>query len=650
MSLRTRLRRVWRIARWEVSLGSTSLDRQTLLAGAALLLLAGGIVGAGLTLGVDGLSPTQDIYRVGIDDDSPYYSVVADHAALSPQEPDREKLEAGELDLIVAPAGNSGTVSLTLDGDDGEGVVEAGRLDQSTVSVAHAPTEKGTAALTTFRAAVQGYNDRLMALEPNETAAYPVSVRLQYRQQSSPVSANRSGGGGETDDGSDDINDTDGGDGAGEDENGGSTDGSDGDSTNDESTEEANLDTDSDRDDPAVDDEGGSLLDGLLSGGNSQGSPAEISPPFPFSSLVLAFVFLVPMNFIIQAYGGTILNERINRRGELLLVAPIQRLDIVAGKTLPYLVAAVVAITGISLGVGGGLLSVAAVLPIALAFLASTFVGAMFARSFKELTFVTVTVSVFLTTYVFVPAIFTNVTPIALISPLTLVVMELQGEAVDLGSYVFATAPFFLGSVILFLLGVGVYREEDMFTQKPVPLKFLDALDARLRGPKSVAVVSALTIPFVFVAELLAIAVLFVMPIELSVPVILVVIAAIEEVAKSIHIYAGIESDRFDRSTKTALLLGAMSGVGFFVGEKFTAIAQVVGLPDLVLGQATLTPAGVTPAATLALLFAPLVLHTATAAISALGARRDFRWYLVAMLAATLVHAAYNFGVVSVYG
>jgi ABC-type Na+ efflux pump permease subunit len=288
--------------------------------------------------------------------------------------------------------------------------------------------------------------------------------------------------------------------------------------------------------------------------------------------------------------------------------------------------------------------------PIALAFLAATFVGGMFARSFKELTFVTVTVSVFLTSYVFVPAIFTNVTPIALISPLTLIVMELQGEAVGVGAYIFSTAPFYLCSIILFLLGAGVYREEDMFTQKSVPLKFLDALDARLRGRKSVAVLSALSIPFVFIAELLAIAVLFVLPVDVSVPLILVVIAGIEEVAKSIHIYAGFESDRFSRSTKMALILGAMSGFGFFVGEKFTAIAQVVGLPDLVLGEAAFTPAGVTPTATLALLLAPLVLHTVTAGISALGAKRNMRWYLVALVVATVVHAAYNFGVVSIYG
>ena len=653
MSVGTRFRRIWRIARWEVSLGSTSLDRQTLFAAVALLVLAGGIAGAGLVVGTEGLAPNQDIYRIGVDENSPYYDVVERHAALAPREPDREKLETGDLDLIVSPpTSGSGTVSLTLGGQRGDGPVDAGGVSPSTVSVAYAPTEKGTAALTAFRSAVQGYNDRLMAVEPNETAAYPVNVALRYRSQSTSLQSSRfaddngtaTGGdgssGGESADGTTDSSGTTGDTGEQSIDDGQQDDRS--------SVGDGSGSTDQ-REDPELGDKDDSLLSGLLGGSSSQGSPAEISPPFPFGSLILAFVFLVPMNFIIQAYGGTILNERVNRRGELLLVAPIERLDIVAGKTLPYLLAAIVAISGISYGVGGGVLAVAAVLPIALAFLASTFVGAMFARSFKELTFVTVTVSVFLTTYVFIPAIFTNVTPIALISPLTLVVMSLQGEAVGLGGYVFATAPFYLGSAILFLLGIGVYREEDMFTQKPVPLKFLDAIDARLRGPKSVAVASALTIPFVFIGELLAIAALYVLPIEITVPLILVVIAAIEEVAKSIHIYAGIESDRFDRSTKTALLLGSLSGLGFFVGEKFTVIAQVVSLQDLILGQTALMPSGVTPSTGVALFFAPLVLHTVTAAISALGAKRNFRWYLVAMVVATAVHAAYNFQVVSAY-
>jgi len=64
----------------------------------------------------------------------------------------------------------------------------------------------------------------------------------------------------------------------------------------------------------------------------------------------------------------------------------------------------------------GGPIAVAAALPIALLFLGATFVGAMLARSFKELTFVTVTISVFLTTYTFIPAVFADVNAIALIS------------------------------------------------------------------------------------------------------------------------------------------------------------------------------------------------------------------------------------------
>jgi len=502
---------------------------------------------------------------------------------------------------------------------------------------------------------VQSYNDRAMALEPNRTAAYPVIVELQYIPQSTLGPAAPTNAGNLTGDGAP-GDDADGDDGIDTDANNtgtnvtaGDTNGGPANGGGDNTTGTDSTDSDAP---PVADGGGGSLLDRALFGGGTSGSPAEIQPPFPFGSLLLAFLFLVPMNFVIQSYGSSVLNERISRRGELLLVAPVERLDIVAGKTLPYAAIAVAVTAVIAAAIGGSLLSVAAVVPIAMTFLAATFLGAMFARSFKELTFVTITITVFLTSYVFIPSIFTNVTPIALISPLTLVVMELQGEAVSLGSYLFSTGPFYTSAAVLFLLGTGVYREEDMFSQKPVPLKFLDALDARLSGVRSVGVLTALFLPFVFIAELLAIAVLFVLPIEVSIPLVLVVIAAVEEVAKSIHVFAGFESDRFDRSVRTALLLGLASGIGFFVAEKFTAVAQFVGLPNLQLGEAALQPAGIgiTPSTSLLLLAGPLVLHTVTAGVAALGARKSLRWYLVSLVVATAIHAAYNFGVVTLYG
>lgn len=190
-----------------------------------------------------------------------------------------------------------------------------------------------------------------------------------------------------------------------------------------------------------------------------------------------------------------------------------------------------------------------------------------------------------------------------------------------------------------------------MFTQRPVPLKLLDALDAQLSGRWSVAVVTAFSIPFVFVAELLVVALLFALPLGLSLPVLFVAIAAIEELAKSLHVYAGFRTARFDPSLGTALGLGALSGVGFFVGEKATAAAQAVGLTDLALGRAAFAPAGIGLTGALALLVAPLALHVLTAAISAAGATRRWRgWYLGALVVATAVHALYNLSVVMLVG
>jgi ABC-type Na+ efflux pump permease subunit len=563
------------------------------------LLLAGGVAAA--TVASGGVALDDGIYRVGVAPDSPYYDVVAG--------PETPALVARSPD---APLGEGIDVRVRAEGPPDERF----RATDS---------RKGRAALAAFRSAVERHNDRLLAAEDNQTAAFPVLVQLRYEDRvnpSLPGGATGGGGGGGA------------GPAIGDDGDGGEADGGGG-----------PLPV------PGLGGGGG----GGLFGQEGTGTPTDIRPPFPYASLVLAFAFLVPMNFVIQAYGSTILNERVNRRGELLLVAPIEPGDIVAGKTLPYLGALVATTVAIALAVGGGLVTVAAVIPIGLLFLSATFVGAMFARSFKELTFVTVAVSTFLTSYAFVPAVFTDVTPIALISPLTLVVRDLKDVGITLGQYAFSTGPVFFSAGVLFLIGAGVYREEDMFTQRPVPLKFLDALDARLSGRLSVFVVTALSIPFVFVAELLAIAVLFALPVGFSIPVMLVVIAVVEEFAKSLHVYAGFVNSRFEASIRSALTLGLLSGLGFFVGEKAVVAAQLVGLQEVrPLGEATFATAGVGvdagPLVVAGLLVAPLALHVVTASISALGARKTATQYLLAVTVAVAVHAAYNLAVVVTLG
>jgi ABC-type Na+ efflux pump permease subunit len=607
------LRKLLRIARWEVTKNAGGLDRRTV----AVVVVA--VVGLGLVapvVGTGSVGVDDGIYRVAVDEDSQYYDVVANDPTFTVREASsRDALERGTVDLWI----------------DGRGVEPA-------------DSRKGAAAYEELRESVNAYNNQELAKEANQTAAFPVSVTVQFRDQAAPDTS-LGAGDGTGDDSPDSDPDEDTTDTGSDGSDGGSpgTGGDDTGSTGDDSI------SGGDAGGPAP---GG--ITGPLSEDELSGSPADINPPFPFQSLVLAFIFVIPLNFLIQAYGSTMLSERLKRRGELLLVSPVTRLDIIGGKTLPYFAGAMAAEGAIAVGLVyvargelGGLISMLAIMPLVLLFLGATFLGSMFARSFKELTFVTVTITVVLTSYAFVPAIFTDVDSLALISPLTLVVRDLQGEAIGLQGFVFSTLPPLLSALVFFGLGSGLYREEDMFDQRSISGKVLDALAGPISRPYHVGVMTIILIPFVFVIQLLAIAMLFATG-EISIPLILVVVAVVEEIAKSLHIYAAYDHNRFDATAKVAIALGIASGIGFFLGEKIALLAQLVGLQNLAVAEAGLSGgvADVSGPVVILFLLAPLVLHTVTAAISALGARKDRRSYLLALAVAIAVHFLYNFAVV----
>ena len=608
-------RKLLRIARWEMTKNAGGVDRRTaaVAVGAVLLLgvLAPAIAGSGVAV-------DRGIYRVGVADDNPYYRVAAGDETFAVRDPGAEALREGGIDLLV--------------------------MGTDPVTVRPAADAKGRAAAAEFRSAVEAYNDAQLRREgANETAAFPVSVTLTYEDRTAGA-VTASGGSGDAGSGTAPGGGDGDGDAGGDAGSSGSGGGGPGDAGGDsgESGESGAGGT-------------GDVLGTLGSGSSSTTSPSTLAPPFPFESLVLAVLFVVPLNFLIQAYGSTFLSERLNRRGELLLVSPVTRLDIIAGKTLPYFLGAMaleaaiaVGLTYLATGSLGGLVSVLAVAPLVLLFLAATFLGAMFARSFKELTFLTVTITVTLTSYAFVPAIFTNAGPVALISPLTIVVRNLQGQAVSLLEFAFSTLPPLLTAAVLFGLGAGLYREEDLFAQRSVPLKVLDALAGPIRKRWHVGAVTAFLIPFVFVLELLAVGVLFALG-ELSIPLVLVAVAVIEEVAKSLHVYASFEHGRFERTARAGLLVGAISGVGFFLAEKLTAIAQVVGLDAVPTGEAALRTGLIQGADPVVLLVAslalPLLLHVVTAAISAVGASRSRRAYVATLGVAIAVHLVYNLAI-----
>ncbi len=614
-----------RVAKWEVTKNAGGVDKRTIVV-MALSLVAMGAVAAIAVSGGTGAGMDDGIYRIGVDESSPYYGVAADDRTFDIREPDPTAIERRQQELLYR-----------------------GSQLQSVPR-----TAKERAALAELRDSTAQYNDRTLARDDNQTAAFPVSVTLVYEQQSGSSQLDPRGG--DSSDGSGSA------DGSGT-STGGSGDGSD--------TSGTGGSVASGGGDGGTAGGSGANLGAIgarLTGDVQGGTPSDISPPFPFESLVLAFLYIVPMNFVIQAYGSSMLSERLNRRGELLLVTPASRGDIIGGKTLPYLAGAVgvAALITAALRFGniapaGSYVAVLAVVPLVVLFLSATFCGAMFARSFKELTFVTVTITVTLTSYAFVPAIFTDVTPIALISPLTLVVLDLTGQSVGLSSFVFSTTPPLLTGLVLFGLGAGLYREEDMFTQRPIPLKVLDALAGGINSRRSALKMSIVLLPLVIVAELAAIAFLFVLDSvslnvfgtnqSLGIVLVLGVIVIVEELAKSLHVYAGYEHARYERTLRSALGIGALSGLGFFIGEKGLLIARLSDLESLPIGEAALQgatlPAGL-PLWVAGLLFLlPLALHTLTAAISSVGASRGRRAYLGGLGLAIVIHFAYNFAVVS---
>ncbi|MFB6354168.1 MAG: PrsW family intramembrane metalloprotease, partial [Halobacteriales archaeon] len=591
-----RLRSVWRVARWEAVGGTGGVDRRAVAMAAvgllALALLLPAAAGAG--------QPADEgLYRVGIPPDSPYRAPAEAAPSLAVEPADVRAYQTGRLDLLV----RNGELRIP-------------------------DTRMGRAAAGALREAIERYNDRRMRAEADRAAAFPVVVELRYVDRDVGVLVQRTsdGGGSATGGGA-------GGEGTGGDAGSGQRD----------------VRTRTPTDGASAGTGGLSLGGSALFPASSSGTPADIAPPFPFGSLVLAFAFVVPMNFVVQAYASSVLHDRGNRRAEPLLVAPVSKWSLIAGQALPYLSVMLAIAAGTALAVGGGLLAVFAVVPVAVLFLAGGFLAGLLARSHKELTFVLVAVSVGLTTFVFVPAIFADVHPIAAISPLTLVVRDLEGTAVGPATVAFSTAPAFLAAAVLFGFGGGLYREEDLFAQVPLPAKALDGLAGFVTSPRRVGLASLVSIPFVFIAELLAVALLFVLPLGFALAALFVAIAVVEETAKSLPAYAGFARGRYDRSLRTSALVGAYAGLGFFAGEKLAVAAQLVGLFELDLGRAAFEiGAGLggasEPVLLAGLLVLPLVLHIGTATITAVGASRDAGSYAVTLAVAVGVHAAYNLG------
>ena len=367
---------------------------------------------------------------------------------------------------------------------------------------------------------------------------------------------------------------------------------------------------------------------------NTLSTPSHFNPPIPFKSVVLSFLFIFPIYFIAQLYSASIMEERIRRKGEMLLVSPVSSFEIVIGKFLPYLLITLVLMGGIAVYIGGSPEMLVILLPVALMFLSTAFLGAIISRSFKELTFVLVFLSVTISGYIFLPAMFANIHAISIISPMTLIVKLLEKETISMSEYLFSTLPFYLVSLLVFIFGIFIYREEDLFTQKSVKNKLLDSIQIFIsKVPAPLFLLSIVLLPLVFSIQMILIVLMFNLPIRYGIIIFILVAAFIEEVVKSVGLYTVFSRNIERMTTGNAFRAGIYAGAGFFVGEKVLLLVVIAGISGSIFGSAM----------GMGLLVFPLVLHITSTATASLGIRYlGTRNYPISVILAAIVHSAYN--------
>ena len=367
-------------------------------------------------------------------------------------------------------------------------------------------------------------------------------------------------------------------------------------------------------------------------------TPAELSPPLPFDALVLVFVFIFPLYFTSQFFMMSVMNERVGRAGEPLLATPIRPLAIVIGKALPYFGIMLFVSAAITLFIGAPATVLLPLIPVVIFFLASALIIGMAARSFKELSFVSIFFSTLATAYLFFPTVFANTHVISIISPLTLVVLEIQGEGFTAMEYIYSTALFVTTSIILFYVGTVNFREERLFSEKSLTSRLADFISggiSRNHPHLSLFFIAAFTIPFVFMAQMMTLVLFFNFPMPLSLVLLTVSAAFIEEVAKSVGLYA-VARERPGFLTVKNLLVGAVAiGSGFLVGEKLLLFATLAQITESIFGSILFS--------SLQVLWMPLLLHIAGVLITGtflmVGGRRA---YVPGLLVASIVHCLYN--------
>jgi ABC-type Na+ efflux pump permease subunit len=349
---------------------------------------------------------------------------------------------------------------------------------------------------------------------------------------------------------------------------------------------------------------------------NAEGyvTPSQLSPAIPFEPVYMALSIIVILTFITLLFSNRVYDEKVNKKGSLLMIAPLKTWEIIVGKTLPHFVMAIVISMIIAVLKTQDIVSLLLILvmlsAITLVYFSVAFVVALLSRSFKELSFMGIFYVSIYSLFLLIPAFLIGYSEASFASPLTVIVKLLLNEQVGLDLYAFTIVPQVLLGLLLFYIGGLIFTSEDLFSYKSIVSKILDAHENFLKKPYYLIFSSMGAVPFVFIIEMMMVVLLVSIRSGYSLTIVLVFAALVEELFKSIGIYTVHSRKLFRTSFKDSLLFGVYTGLGFFLAEK---LMLVIVIAAFIKEYSVIVFAG---------LLLPLVLHTFFSVLFSLGLRR----------------------------
>jgi ABC-type Na+ efflux pump permease subunit len=365
--------------------------------------------------------------------------------------------------------------------------------------------------------------------------------------------------------------------------------------------------------------------------------PSLTPPPAPFTQVLVALIYILPITFISIFFTSSFMDEKVNRRLTILLSAPITPFQIILGKMLPYAIFSLVTTALIAALTKTNIpLALAIFAPTTLFIFAIYLMGPLFYRTFKDTTFIAMLVTTLTTAYLVFPAMFTNVNDLAYISPLALAVKMYRGEPFGWREYLFPSLPMSAIFGFAMFAGTRLLNEEFLMGYKPITRKVADAIYlmmAHAHPYLSVPLWSLLVIPMVYMTQMVFLAFATNLPVGLIVGAVLIASAFVEEVVKSVGIVVLAER-RVVTKFRDILALSALSALGFLVGEKLLLLISITMVSQARVSGA-LFGSGL-------LLLIPLAAHFIFTAIITLLRTKLKLPYTLALAAGTIVHFIYN--------